>query len=149
MALGDRPGPFSRRIAKDGKDIKMDTQTAAGMVAGAKSRVENLTADQVEREVRGGALLVDIREPEERHSSGAIAGNTHAARGMLEFHADPTSPYHRDEFDPDRRIILYCASGGRSALAADVMRQLGYARVAHLDGGIKAWTEAGKPVEHA
>jgi rhodanese-related sulfurtransferase len=116
------------------------------MVAEAKGRIENLTPDQVEAEVREGTLLIDIREPEERLASGAIAENTHAPRGMLEFYADPTSPYHRCEFDPDRRVILYCASGGRSALAADMLRQLGYANVAHLDGGLKAWVEAGKPV---
>jgi rhodanese-related sulfurtransferase len=66
---------------------------------------------------------------------------------MLEFYADPTSPYHRPEFEFDRRVVLYCASGGRSALAADTLRQLGYTRAAHLDGGIKAWIAAGQPVE--
>jgi rhodanese-related sulfurtransferase len=66
---------------------------------------------------------------------------------MLEFWADPTSPYHREEFDPARRTVLYCASGGRSALAADTLQRMGYTNVAHLDGGIKAWKEAGKPVE--
>jgi rhodanese-related sulfurtransferase len=65
---------------------------------------------------------------------------------MLEFYADPTSPYHRPEFDPARRTILYCASGGRSALAAETLTQLGYANVGHLDGGIKAWTSSGREV---
>ena len=58
---------------------------------------------------------------------------------MLEFYADPSSPYHRAEFDPARRTILFCASGGRSALAADALQTLGYTRVAHLEGGFKAW----------
>ncbi len=66
---------------------------------------------------------------------------------MLEFYADPTSAYHRPEFDPARRTILHCASGGRSALAADMLQGLGYGRVAHLDGGLKAWKETGLPVE--
>jgi rhodanese-related sulfurtransferase len=65
---------------------------------------------------------------------------------MLEFYADPTSADHRTEFDPGRRTILDCASGGRSALAADTLRQLGYTRVAHLDGGLKAWRETGNPL---
>ncbi len=56
-------------------------------------------------------------------------------------------PYHREEFDPARRTILYCASGGRSALAADTLQRMGYGNVAHLDGGIKAWKEGGNPVE--
>lgn len=124
----------------------MTTQTAAGLVAEAKSRIENLTPEQVEQELANGALLVDIREPEERIANGAIEGNIHAARGMLEFYADPTNPYHREEFDPDRRVILYCASGGRSALAVESLKALGYRDIAHLDGGIKGWVEAGKPV---
>jgi rhodanese-related sulfurtransferase len=128
------------------KDIPMVTNTAAAMVAAAKERIENLAPDQVEREIRQGAMLVDIREPEERQRSGAIPGDIHAVRGMLEFYADPTSAYHRAEFDPRRRLILYCASSGRSALAADMLRSLGYRDVAHLEGGINAWCAAGKPV---
>lgn len=64
---------------------------------------------------------------------------------MLEFYADPTNPYQREEFDPARRTILYCASGGRSALAADTLGDMGYARVAHLGGGFRAWKENGSP----
>lgn len=129
-----------------GKGTDMTTQTAAGMVAAAKARIENLTPDQVEQEVRDGATLVDIREPEERSVSGHIEGNIHAVRGMLEFYADPTSAYYRPELDPGKRVILYCASGGRSALAASTLHELGYRNVAHLDGGIKGWIEAGKQV---
>lgn len=125
----------------------MTTQTAAGLVAAAKARIENLTPNEVERELANGALLVDIREPEERVASGAIEGNVHAARGMLEFYADPTSAYHREEFDPEKRIVLYCASGGRSALAVEALQALGYRNIAHLDTGIKGWIEAGKPVQ--
>jgi rhodanese-related sulfurtransferase len=95
----------------------------------------------------GGATLIDIREDDERVQSGTIPIAVRAPRGMLEFWADPTSPYHRDEFDPARRTILYCASGGRSALAADTLQRMGYGNVAHLDGGIKAWKEGGNSVE--
>jgi rhodanese-related sulfurtransferase len=70
-------------------------------------------------------------------------------RGMLEFYADSTLPYHRPELTPDRRIILHCASGGRSALAADLLTDMGYTNVAHMDGGITAWKAAGRPVEQA
>ncbi len=122
--------------------------TAASMVADAKQRIENLTVDEVSRELASSdAVLIDLREPEERLASGAIPGATHAPRGMLEFYADATSPYHRPEFETDHRIILYCASGGRSALAADALKRLGYQRVAHLDGGLKAWVAAGQSVE--
>lgn len=127
----------------------MMPQTIAGLVAAAKGRIENLTPDQVEREARDGAVLVDIREPDERAANGAIAGSIHAPRGMLEFYADPTSSYHRADFDPARRVILYCASGGRSALAAATLQELGYRDVAHLEGGIRGWVDAGKSVSRS
>lgn len=123
-------------------------KTAAEMVAEAKSRVRNLTVDEAAREIEGGdALLVDVREPNEREANGSIKGAVAAPRGMLEFWADPKSNYHRDEFDPERRIILHCASGGRSALAAAMMQDLGYTNVAHMDGGFNAWKASGKPIE--
>jgi rhodanese-related sulfurtransferase len=123
-------------------------KTAAELVAGAKQRVTNLTVDDVvaERE-SGDPLIVDVREPAERDENGSIPGAISAPRGMLEFFADPTSPYHRAEFDPNRRVILHCAAGGRSALAADTLQQMGYTDVAHLDGGFTAWKQAGQPVE--
>ncbi|RJF73102.1 MULTISPECIES: rhodanese-like domain-containing protein [Deinococcus] len=125
-------------------------RTAAQMVQEAKQRVENLTPQQVADELQqGDALLVDIREPGEREQTGVIPGAISAPRGMLEFWADPSSPYHRQEFQPDRRVILHCASGGRSALAADMLNDLGYSNAAHLDGGFKAWSEAGQPVTKA
>src|SRR5262245_27619727 len=120
--------------------------TAAQMVATAKQTLDNLTPEQVAAEIAtGNAVLVDLREPAERAENGSIDGGVHAPRGMLEFYADPTSPYHREEFDPARRTILYCASGGRSALAARALKELGYTQVAHLDGGFKAWIASGRP----
>ena len=121
--------------------------TAAEMVAKAKQKVQNLTTEETARELEAGdATLVDVREPGERAENGAIPGAIEAPRGMLEFWADPASPYHRDEFVPDRRIILHCASGGRSALAAVTLQDLGYTNVAHMNGGIEAWKDAGNPV---
>jgi rhodanese-related sulfurtransferase len=121
--------------------------TAAEMVAEAKQRVQNLTTDETAAELESGdVLLVDIRESAEREQTGAIPGAVEAPRGMLEFWADPTSPYHREEFQPDRRVILHCASGGRSALAAAMLQDMGYTNAAHLDGGINAWKEQGRPV---
>ena len=128
----------------------MSSKTAAHLIAEAKARIENLTPAAVAAELAGGAvLLVDIREAEERAQHGGIPGAIHTARGMLEFAADPTSAYYRAGFDPGSRIILYCATGGRSALAADMLRLLGYDRIAHLDGGLRAWQEAGLTVEAA
>jgi len=121
--------------------------TVATLVAEAKSRVENLGPDEVASELAAGAALVDLREEDERRRLGVISGAIEAPRGMLEFWADPASPYHRPEFDPNARIILVCASGGRSALAADTLQSMGYSRVAHLDGGLKAWMSSGRSVQ--
>ena len=120
--------------------------TASELVSQAKAQVENLTPEQVVEEIARGALVVDLREPGELANDGMIEGAVHAPRGMLEFWADPSSPYHRPEFNPRRRTVLYCASSGRSALAAVTLGQLGYTDVAHLDGGIKGWVQAGCPV---
>jgi rhodanese-related sulfurtransferase len=130
--------------------MSAQSKTAAHLVAEAKSHVASLTPEDVRAEMRQGAvLLVDIRESEERVEHGGIDGAIHVPRGMLEFAADPTSAYFRDEFDPGRRTILFCASGGRSALAADALLALGYAGAAYLEGGLQAWREAGLPVEPA
>jgi rhodanese-related sulfurtransferase len=119
---------------------------AADLVAEAKANVENLDPDAVERELQGGdAVLVDIRDAPELDADGSIPGSVHVPRGMLEFRADTSSPYHQAPLDPSKRVILHCASGGRSALAAQTLQQMGYENVAHLDGGFKAWKDAGKP----
>lgn len=123
----------------------METKTVAQLVAAAKAAIDNLTPDQVEAELAHGALLVDVREGTEC-ALGMIPGAVHIPRGMLEFRADPASPAHHAALDPARRVILHCASGGRSALSVMTLKQLGYTNVAHLDGGFRAWVEAGKPV---
>ena len=123
------------------------TRPVSDLVAEAKAKVENLDADAVERELADGAVLVDIREADELASAGRIPGSVHVPRGMLEFRADPSSPYHLDPLDPSKRVILHCAAGGRSALAAATLKSMGYTNVAHLDGGITAWKDAGKTVE--
>lgn len=126
----------------------MSATTAAAMVSAARDSIENLSVEQVKAELEQGTpLLIDIRESEELAATGMIAGAIHAPRGMLEFFADPASPYHRPELSPEARVILYCASSGRSALAVTALRQLGYTQAAHLDGGIKAWSAAGLPLE--
>lgn len=120
---------------------------AMDLVKEAKGQVENLNPEQVAAEIENGdATLIDVREPQERETA-SIPGAISAPRGMLEFYADSSLPYHREEFDQGRRIILHCASGGRSALAAKTLQDMGYTNVAHLDGGIKAWQEAGRPTE--
>jgi len=121
-------------------------QSALDMVKEAKKTIENLPPQKAAEEInKGNVVLVDIREAEEL-KQGKIAGAINAPRGMLEFYADPTLPYYKPEFKKDSRIILYCASSGRSALAAQTLKSMGYSNVAHIDGGIKAWKEAGLPL---
>ncbi len=120
--------------------------TAAELVASAKETVENLDPAAFASEAeRDGSVVVDLREADER-VGGTIPGAIHVPRGMLEFRADPTSPYHDERLAPDRRILLHCASGGRSALAAETLRDFGYTDVAHLDGGMNAWRADGRPI---
>ncbi|TMC08735.1 MAG: rhodanese-like domain-containing protein [Chloroflexi bacterium] len=117
------------------------------LVARAKSQIRNLSVAEFASEIDNGDVkLIDVREPDEVGRDGAIPGAIQAPRGMLEFWADPASPYHRAEFDPSARTLLYCASSGRSALAVQTLQALGYIDVAHLDGGLKAWKEQGRPV---
>ena len=125
----------------------MVNKSATDLVKEAKQGIENLSADQVNEELQNSNVtLIDIRESEELKQNGRIAGAVHAPRGMLEFYADASLPYHKPEFDKSKRIILHCASGGRSALAVTTLKQMGFENVAHLDGGIKAWKESGREV---
>ncbi|MBT3331944.1 MAG: rhodanese-like domain-containing protein [Rhodospirillaceae bacterium] len=87
-------------------------------------------------------LLVDVRETVERENDGLIPGSIHAPRGMLEFQADPEFPGHNAELNPEYRLILYCGTGGRSALAAKTLLDMGFDNVASLAGGYAAWSAA-------
>jgi rhodanese-related sulfurtransferase len=94
----------------------------------------------------GEALVVDVRDSPEVEQSGKVLGAVHVSRGMLEFRADPESPYHDKRFDKSKTVILYCASGGRSALSAKTLMDLGYEKVLNL-GAFKDWAENGGDVE--
>jgi rhodanese-related sulfurtransferase len=122
------------------------TKTAAEMVEEARTQLENITPAQAYDELStGNAVAVDIREPVEweHHIEGAVQ----VPRGLLEFAADPTSPRHMPELDPHSRVIVYCRSGVRAALAGATLKTLGFENVANIDGGITAWTKAGLPTD--
>ncbi|NIP16499.1 MAG: rhodanese-like domain-containing protein, partial [Pseudomonadales bacterium] len=87
-------------------------------------------------------LLLDIREIQERVDLGTIPGSVHVPRGMLEFWADPASPYFRDYFQEDRRTVVFCAGGGRSVLAVKALQDMGFTNVAHLEPGFGGWKKA-------
>ena len=84
-------------------------------------------------------VVVDVRDSDELERDGIIPGSLHISRGMLEFQADPASPAYNSELKPDGRIVLYCGSGGRSALAGKTLHDMGYTDVASLAGGYAAW----------
>jgi rhodanese-related sulfurtransferase len=118
------------------------------MIATANAAVVTTTPQEVIPLVgRPDLLILDVREPEELRRTGKIPGALHAVRGMLEFYADAQSPYHKPELTPDRPVIVTCASGGRSALAAKTLKDMGFADVRNLAGGMNAWKEANGPVE--
>lgn len=89
-------------------------------------------------------ILLDVRDESERDREGVIPGSEHASRGLLEFHADPDSELYNPVLKQDRRIVVYCATGGRSALAAKTLLEMGYLDVASLAGGYVAWRLAQK-----
>lgn len=116
------------------------------MIAQAEARVPTLTVEEALSRVNDSStVFVDLRDSAEVARDGKIPGALHVNRGMLEFALDPASPYHEAALAGGRLLILYCASGGRSALAADTALSMGVRNVAHLRGGFKAWRAAGGP----
>ena len=123
-------------------------RTINDLVAESKARIEELSVAELQAEIRrGDVTVVDIRDFRERIDKGVIPESVSVPRGMLEFWFDPESPYHREGFELDGRYVLHCASGQRSALAADALREIGFTNVAHLDVGFNGWAEAGGAVE--
>lgn len=114
-----------------------------------KEEIQNLTVAELKAELERDPelLLIDLREIQERVDLGTIPGSKHVPRGMLEFWADPASPYFRDYFVEDRRIVTFCAGGGRSVYATLALKGMGYPDVAHLEVGFSGWKESGEPVE--
>ncbi len=92
-------------------------------------------------------VFVDLRDGTEQARTGTIPGAVASSRGMMEFHIDPESPAHKVEFNQDKTYIFYCASGGRSALAAQVAMNMGLSPVLNMTGGVGAWTKAGGVLE--
>ena len=125
-----------------------ERRTVADMVRESKSRIEELSVEQLQAEIDAGDVtVIDIRDPREQWERGAITGAKSMPRGMLEFWFDPDSKYFRGGLRLEHRYVLYCAGGGRSALAADALQQLGYTNVAHLTVGFNGWKAAGGAVE--
>jgi rhodanese-related sulfurtransferase len=126
--------------------------SAGQIVAEARKIIPEITVTQAKEELDQGhvGLVLDVREPAE-WEKGHIPGAVLAPRGMLEWYADPTTPYARAELTTkrDARIIVACASGGRSALATETLQSMGYTNVVNMAGGFNEWDKQGLPVESA
>jgi len=117
------------------------------MLEAANAAVPKITPAEAREMIgKGNALVVDVRDAPELEKSGKVAGAVHVSRGMLEFRADPESPYHDKNFSKDKTVILYCASGGRSALAGKQLKDMGYGQVYNA-GAFKDWAESGGAVD--
>ena len=117
------------------------------MVEAANAEVPRITVAQAREMIaKGNTLVVDVRDAPEVEKSGKVAGALNVSRGMLEFRADPESPYHDKNFAKERTIIVYCASGGRSALSGKVLKDMGYENVYNL-GAFKDWVDAGGVID--
>ncbi len=116
-----------------------------------KANIENVAVESLAAEMASAAddelLLVDLREIQEVVDLGTIPGAKHVPRGMMEFWADPSSPYYRDFFQEDKHIVVFCAGGGRSVYATLALQDMGFKNVAHLEVGFNGWKKAGQPVQ--
>ncbi|MFO1039124.1 MAG: rhodanese-like domain-containing protein [Geminicoccaceae bacterium] len=117
------------------------------LLAAANEAVPKVTREEAAALIgKGDVLVVDVRDAPELQAAGKVKGAVNVSRGMLEFRADPQSPYHDAAFSPEKTVIVYCASGGRSALAGKALQDLGYKDVRNL-GAFKDWAENGGEVE--
>ena len=117
------------------------------MMDAANAAVPRITAAQAREMIaQGNTLVVDVREPPEVEKTGKVAGAVNVSRSFLEFRADPDSPSHDKNFAKGKNVIVYCASGGRSALSGKLLKDMGYERVYNL-GGFKDWAESGGAME--
>jgi len=113
------------------------------MLAEANAEVDAISVEDAKNLVGSDdVVFVDVRETQENQAE-AIAGSVHVPRGMLEFIADPDAPMHKPELSSGKKLVIYCASGGRSALSAQTLKRMGLDNVVNLTGGIGAWKQAG------
>jgi rhodanese-related sulfurtransferase len=117
------------------------------MMAEAGATVPRITPLQAKELIaKGDVVVIDVRDAIEVKSTGKVAGALHITRGVLEFQADPELPSHNKALDKAKTVIVYCASGGRSALAGKTLKDMGYGDVRNL-GGFQDWLGSGGAVE--
>lgn len=123
-------------------------KSAQDMVKQAKSRIKEINMNELNDRGLESKLIIDVREPGE-YEQGHLPGAINIPRGVLEFQIDghPELKKHYPDGVKDETIYLYCQSGGRSALAADALGQMGYEHCVSVDGGFVSWFKAGYPTE--
>lgn len=122
-------------------------KTSRQLVDEAKTQVVSLGLEEARQRLGAeGVVFVDLREHNELAAEGVIPGAFHAPRGLLEFWADPASPWSQTELTSAKQLVLFCAAGWRSALAAKALQDMGRPEVCHLGEGFNAWKSAGAPV---
>ena len=123
--------------------------THKDLIEEALSQIETLSSeDAFGLEENEEFLFVDLRDPRELEREGKIPGAFHAPRGMLEFWVDPSSPYHKEVFASGKRLVFYCQSGWRSALATKAVQDMGLERVCHIGDGYRGWKDSGADIEN-
>ena len=123
-------------------------KTSKELVEADQAEVPKVTHEEAQRLLRKeDGLLLDVREPPELEA-GKAEGALHVPRGMLEFKADDSASSHEPQLRKDRPVLLYCAAGGRAALAGKTLKEMGFERVYNI-GGFKDWAEAGGATEKA
>ncbi|MEC8309676.1 MAG: rhodanese-like domain-containing protein [Pseudomonadota bacterium] len=125
------------------------TQHVAEMIAAARLLIDRVSVHEAaELQRLDAAILIDLRDVRELQKLGTVANSFHAPRGMLEFWADPNSPYHKPIFRTDKKLILFCASGLRSALAVRTLQEMGMKNVLDMEGGFTEWRMQDLPVDY-
>ena len=125
------------------------TQHVAEMIAAARLLIDRVSVHEAaELQRLDAAILIDLRDVRELQKLGTVANSFHAPRGMLEFWVDPDSPYHKPIFQTDKKLILFCASGLRSALAGRTLQEMGMLNVLDMEGGFTEWRMQELPVDY-
>jgi rhodanese-related sulfurtransferase len=138
------PQPFS-----SSKEVAVVRKSVLQMWAEANDQVEVLSPTDLAKELEAGdVLLLDTRLPKEIERTGTIEGSVPVPRQVVEWWADPDSPYFRTDGvfgDFDQRLVTFCDGGGNGALTAVTLQELGYSNVATLEGGFYGWVGAELP----
>ena len=123
----------------------MNIKSIQNLVSKAMSEIKTINADDAYKKFENNNCnLIDIREINELDNTGRVEGASHIPRGMLEVYLDPNSPIIQNgQIDKNKELILFCAGGIRSALAVKSLKEMGYEKISHIDGGFAVMSSSG------